>query len=133
MTQFLDVRLNPVGGPLATSVAINQGTSLANYVSLDRDQLRAGLQGRNVLIATHGFYVDRAAGIGSLSNWERLILKNPQPNPPAAQLFAFVGLLWPGDSVWAHGLDYPEEPRVANDAGRLIAPFINDNFANAAS
>jgi hypothetical protein len=42
-------------------------------------------------------------------------------------------LLWPGDSVWAHGLDYPEEPKIANDAGILIGQFIDANFANAAS
>ena len=46
----------------------------------------------------------------------------------------FVGLLWPGDSVWAHGLDYPEEPRIANDAGSsLIAPFLDANCGNTAS
>jgi hypothetical protein len=44
-----------------------------------------------------------------------------------------VGLLWPGDSIWAHGLDYPEEPRIANEAGQLIAPFLDANFGSAAS
>jgi hypothetical protein len=45
----------------------------------------------------------------------------------------FVGLLWPGDSVWAHGLDYPDEPKIANDAGVLVAPFLDANFGDAAS
>ena len=45
----------------------------------------------------------------------------------------FVGLLWPGDSVWLHALSYPEEPRVANKAGQLIAPFIENNLSAAAS
>jgi hypothetical protein len=44
-----------------------------------------------------------------------------------------VGLLWPGDSVWAHGLDYPGEPKVADEAGDLLAGFIDATFANAAS
>ena len=126
MTRFLDARVDRVGGPLAASVSINQGTSLSNYVSLDKDQLRADIRGRNVLIGTHGFNVNRESGIACLSNWEGLLdLDAPS---------VFVGILWPGDSIWAHGLDYPEEPRIANDAGRqLIAPFLNENFADAAS
>jgi hypothetical protein len=87
--------------------------------------LLSDIQGRHVLIATHGFNVDRANGIACLSNWEGLL----QLAPPSV----FIGLLWPGDSVWAHGLDYPEEPRIANQAGQLIAPFIDANFGGAAS
>jgi predicted alpha/beta hydrolase family esterase len=125
MTRFLDVRLNPVGGNLAASVAVNQGTALSNYQSLDLSQLVADIRGQHVLIATHGFHVNRADGIGCLSNWEGLL----QLAPPAI----FVGLLWPGDSIWAHGLDYPEEPKVANAAGQLIGPFLDAYFTGAAS
>ena len=125
MTRFLDVRLDPVGGNLAASVAVNQGTSISNYQSLDKRQLLTDIQGQNVLIGTHGYNVNRADGIRSLSNWEGLL----QLDRPSV----FVGLLWPGDSIWAHGLDYPEEPRIANEAGLLIAPFLDANFADAAS
>jgi Alpha/beta hydrolase of unknown function (DUF900) len=126
MTRFLDVRLDPVGGDLAASVAINEGTSINNYQSLDCGQLLSDIRGRNVLIGTHGFHVNRADGITCLSNWEGL-LQLPDPS-------VFVGLLWPGDSIWAQGLDYPVEPRVANDAGKnLIAPFLDANFRDAAS
>jgi hypothetical protein len=125
MTRFLDVRLSAVGGNLAASVAVNQGTSIDNYESLNVEQFRSDIQGRNVLIAAHGYSVDRADGIAHLSNWEGL-LQLPEPS-------VFVGLLWPGDSVWAHGLDYPEEPKIANAAGALVAPFVDLNFVNAAS
>ncbi len=125
MTQFLDCRLAPVGGELSTVVNVNQGTSLGNYTSLGLNDLRAAIQGRHVLIATHGFNVNRGDGIACLSNWESLLQLGPAS--------AFVGLLWPGDSVWAHGLDYPEEPKVADDAGVLIAAFLDANFASAAS
>jgi hypothetical protein len=125
MTQFLDVRLSAVGGGLAASVAVNQGAGIGNYTGLRLSDLLASIRGRNVLIATHGYNVDRADGIASLSNWESLLQL-----PPSS---VFVGLLWPGDSVWAHGLDYPDEPRVANDAGGLIARFLDANFAGAAS
>jgi hypothetical protein len=125
MTRFLDVRISPVGGNLATSVAINQGTDIGNYAGLDQARLLSDVKGRHVLIATHGFNVNRADGIASLSNWEGQL----QLVPPSV----FVGLLWPGDSIWLHALSYPEEPRVANDAGQLIAPFIDANFGGAAS
>jgi hypothetical protein len=125
MTRFLDVRLSAVGGDLAASVAVSQGTNIDNYESLNVEQFRSDIQGRNVLIATHGYNVDRADGIVHLSNWEGL-LQLPEPS-------VFVGLLWPGDSIWAHGLDYPEEPKIANVAGALVAAFIDLNFVNAAS
>jgi hypothetical protein len=125
MTRFLDVRLSSTGGNLAASVAINQGTSIANYQSLDKAQLLSDIQGRHVLIVAHGFNVNRADGIAHLSNWEGLL----QLSAPSV----FVGLLWPGDSIWGHGLDYPEEPRIANEAGGLIAPFLDANFGGAAS
>lgn len=125
MTAFLDLRYAPVGGDLAAQVNVNQGASSADYVSLPLAALQAGIRGRHALIATHGFNVNRADGIASLSNWESL-LRLPDPA-------VFVGLLWPGDSVWAHGLDYPGEPKVADRAGALLAPFLDANFQDAAS
>jgi len=125
MTRFLDVRLLPIGGPLASSVATMQGTQIDNYQSLDSAQLIRDIQGRHVLIATHGFNVSRADGIAALSNWEGL-LQLPDPS-------VFVGLLWPGDSIWAHGLDYPGEPRIADDTGQMIASFIDKYFGGVAS
>jgi hypothetical protein len=125
MTLFLDIRLSPTGGDLAASVAINQGTDIGNYQSLGTSQLLGGIQGRHVLIGTHGFNVNRADGIAHLSKWEGLLQLAPTS--------VFVGLLWPGDSIWAHGLEYPEAPRIADEAGRLIAPFLDANFGCAAS
>jgi pimeloyl-ACP methyl ester carboxylesterase len=127
MTQFLDVRLWPVGGELATSVAVNQGANINDYTGLLLDDLLSEIRGQHVLIATHGFNVNRSDGIDCLSNWEGL-LQFPPTSP-----FAFVGLLWPGDSIWAHGLDYPEEPKLADDAGALLGPYIDATFADAAS
>jgi hypothetical protein len=132
MTRFLDVRLAPVGGGLATSVATMQGTDIGNYQSLGLPQLVAGIQGRHVLLVAHGFNVNRADGIQHLSNWETLLHLDP-PSALAPQS-VFVGLLWPGDSIFAHGLDFPEEPRIADEAGsQLIAPFLDANFGGAAS
>jgi pimeloyl-ACP methyl ester carboxylesterase len=125
MTRFLDLRLGPVGGELSRQVAVNQGTSIADYTGLSIAQLLDDIRGQHVLIGTHGFNVDREHGIGCLSNWERLL----QFTAPSV----FVGLLWPGDSIWLHGLDYPQEPKIADDAGQLIAPFLDANLQGAAS
>jgi pimeloyl-ACP methyl ester carboxylesterase len=125
MTQFLDVRIQPVGGEVAKQVAVCQGTGITNYSGILIGDLLNAIQGRHVLVATHGFNVDRENGIASLSNWASLLQLGSGS--------AFVGFLWPGDSVWAHGLDYPGEPRVADDAGALLGPFIDTNFADAAS
>lgn len=128
-TLFLDVRLDPVGGGLASSVtpylATFQDSTLNCYATIPVSQLQAAIQGRNVLIGTHGFNNSRWDGIDHLSNWATL-LQLPAPA-------AFVGLLWPGDSVWAHGLDYPDEPKIANDAGGMIGPFLDQYFGDAAS
>jgi hypothetical protein len=125
MTQFLDCRMAAVGGELATSVAVCQGTGIDNYTGLDMGELLNAIGGQHVLIATHGFNVNRADGVACLSNWESL-LQLPEDA-------AFVGLLWPGDSIWAHGLDYPEEPRLADNAGALMAEYLDTVFAGAAS
>jgi hypothetical protein len=115
VTLFLDARLSAVGGGLAASVA----------ASLPLPQLLNAVRGRHVLIAMHGFHVDRAAGTACLSNWESLL----ELDAPAV----FIGLLWPGDSIWLHGLDYPEEPRVADEAGGMLGAFLDANFHGAAS
>jgi len=125
MTRFLDVRLDDIGGGLAAFVSLHESNAAGAYAGFFPCQLPAMIQGRHVLIATHGFNVARAAGIADLSNWESL-LQLPEPA-------AFFGLLWPGDSTWAHGLDYPEEPKIANEAGKMIAEFIDENFQSAAS
>jgi pimeloyl-ACP methyl ester carboxylesterase len=125
MTHFLDCRLAPVGGELAASIAISQGTYINDYAGIPVSELLGAIRGRHMLIAAHGFNVNRADGIRCLSNWESL-LQLPQSS-------GFLGLLWPGDSVWAHGLDYPEEPKVADETGSLIAEFIDANFQQAAS
>lgn len=126
-TLFLDLRMHPVGGALTTTdPVLATGTTLADYqMGISSDEFFSNIAGRHVLLVAHGFNDDRAFGIEHLHNWETL-LQLPAP-------YAFVGILWPGDSTWAHGLDYPEEPKVANHGGRKLGPFIDKNFSGAAS
>ena len=124
MTRFLDVRVNPGGPPLATQVATNQWDGIT-YRSMLPGDLEKDIRGKDVLIGTHGFNVNRQSGIDCLSRWESLLELGPNG--------VFVGLLWPGDSVWLHALSYPEEPGIANETGQLAGPWIEKNFADAAS
>ena len=125
MTLFLDMRLQAVGGDLSPVVNFFEGTSTENYVTIPRQKMLDAVQWKNVLIGTHGFNVDRADGIASLSNWGSLLQFSTQD--------VFIGLLWPGDSAWAHGLDYGVEPQLADHAGALLGPFLDVLLANAAS
>lgn len=125
MTIFLDVRLNPVGGPLASTVTINELTDEGVYQTYDLQGFLSDVRGRDVLLATHGFNVDRAKGIESLANWHTLL------QVPTS--VTFVGILWPGDAALVHGIDYPVEPGVADHAAALLAPFFDTQLADSAS
>ena len=50
MTQFLDVRLQSVGGELAKQVAVCQGASITDYTGLLTGDLVDSIRGRDVLI-----------------------------------------------------------------------------------
>jgi len=126
MTTFLDVRALSGGGGVFDKVQIGSGTSGDDYtLGLSLSNLQSFIYGKDVLIGTHGFNVNRAAGVYALSRWEGLL-----GLPPSA---VFVGLLWPGDSESLYALSYPAEPKNATAAGNMIGPFLDANFGNAAS
>jgi hypothetical protein len=132
MTYLLNLRSHPVGGWLDSVPGVkiqldpppNSDGFTQNIV--DSASFRTAMTGKHVLIGTHGFNVNFADGVGSLSNWATLLQIDLTTQ-------VFVGALWPGDSIWAHGLDYPEEPRVADDSGRKLGPLLDDLLAEAAS
>lgn len=125
MTRFLDVRLQPVGGTVAQQIALFAGSGICDYTGITLADFQSFIQGQHVLIGAHGFNVNRADGIACLSGWQTLLQL-----PPSS---VFVGLLWPGDSIWAHGLDYPAEASVADHAGQRVAAFVDANFGAVAS
>lgn len=120
MTYFLDLRASDAGGLPAGEV-----TPRVDFTPIPPAQLAAAVQGRDVLVGTHGFNVNRANGIAELVKWESLLSLDPNG--------LFVGLLWPGDSRWLPIIDYPVEGEVAIHSGQLLGPFLNQWFAGANS
>ena len=124
MDYFLDLRNETVGGSVAGSVKLLDGagrqlpdSSFAVFFSF--------LQGREVLLVTHGFNVDQAGGVHSLGHWATLL----DPSLTAVP----VGVLWPGDAKHLSALSYPWEGDEAEHSGQLLARFINLTFAGAIS
>lgn len=124
MSVFLNTRALTGGGGVATAITACTAT-VNSFAPLSIADLKSFIHGKDVLIGTHGFNVNRADGIEALSEWEPLLLL-----PPTA---VFVGLLWPGDSDSVYALSYPVEPANAMQAGAMTGQFVDANFADAAS
>lgn len=120
MTLFLDLRATDSGGLPATEVMPRDG-----FTPLSVSEISARVSGRDVLLGTHGFNVNRSQGFQHLTDWETLLTLNSNA--------LFVGILWPGDSRWAPVVDYPFEGGVANQSGQLLSPFLNQYFSEASS
>ncbi|MBO9548075.1 alpha/beta hydrolase [Pseudomonas sp.] len=121
MTWFLDLRADGVGGTPAKQVMLRQG--MGYYPNLQEFLLQ--IRGRDVLIGTHGFNVDRTDGVLALSDWEKLL--------DLGDNALFVGVLWPGDTRWIPVLDYPFEDTEAIDSATLLAEYLDLYFSDATS
>ena len=121
MTLFVDLRASANGGVCAPgATAWKDGT-----LPVSESDFEAQVRGQDLVLATHGFNVDRDDGIRSLSGWEGLCTLPPNG--------LFVGVLWPGDSRYLPVLDYPVEGDEAITSGRHLAAFLNAHAAGAAS
>jgi pimeloyl-ACP methyl ester carboxylesterase len=117
MTYFLNLRAQSVGGDPAAEVSALGIPTI--------DDLVRQIRGKDVLLATHGFNVDKAHGISSLSLWENMLSLGANT--------IFIGVLWPGDSAWLPVIDYPFEGNEATRSGQLLAEFLDTHFIEAAS
>lgn len=116
---FLNTRSLPVGGGVGPLTVLDE----ANAVHPVSDAA-AAVRGHDVLLVTHGFNVAQLDGLQKLSDWCKLV------NLGSA---VCVGILWPGDARWIHGVDYPIEGNEAISAGNELAAFINTSFSAALS
>lgn len=119
MPIFIDLRQIPSGG----SVASHPRILVDGQVLIGDAEFASRVQGFHLVLATHGFNVDAAAGISHLSLWSRNV---QLPGPTL-----FIGVLWPGDSRFVPFIDYPIEGNEAIAAGRLLASYL-DTWAKAA-
>ena len=129
MTYFIDLRADSKGGnpvPDENSIVVRTDSNPnPNPTQPLTPALVAAIQGRDVLLGTHGFNVNRGDGIYNLSHWAQWL--NLGDNG------FFVGVLWPGDSRWLPVVDYPIEGNEAIKSGRLLASYLNENFSGANS
>ena len=121
MMLFIDLRASASGGICAQDATVwEDGTSLVST-----QEFAARVRGLDLVLATHGFNVGRAAGIRCLSCWA------PCLRLPDTSLFA--GVLWAGDSKYLPVISYPSEGDQAIASGRLLAAFLNREALAAAS
>jgi alpha/beta hydrolase family protein DUF900 len=119
---FLSTRAHSVGGPVGPVKILD--ADRRGYPGDLTAELVNAIQGREVFFATHGFEVNQANGIQSLTNW----LNNLQIGSAVP-----IGILWPGDCVIPIFVDYIAEGRDAISSGKLLAAFLNANFTGAAT
>lgn len=115
MILFLDLRSQGVGGSVSDEAEVRGGT-LQN--------LQEAIRGRDVLLVTHGFNVDRVHGEAKLDNFHTLL-------PPGMDTVVVVGILWPGDCRIPIFVDYVVEGNEAIETGQKLATFLNLNFTGA--
>jgi len=131
MTYFLNLRSHPVGGWLDSSadvkIQLDPAATLDGFSQnlVTPAKFQADMRGQHVLIGTHGFNENYVIGVQQLTYWGSLLQLSDSS--------VFVGLVWPGDSLWAHGLDYPAEPKVADETGEKLGPALDRLLADAAS
>jgi Alpha/beta hydrolase of unknown function (DUF900) len=129
VTYFIDLRADSAGGnPVAgvDDVVVRTETQQNPNPSTPLGpELVRSIQGRDVLLGTHGFHVNRGDGIANLTHWAKWVQSGPNG--------LFIGVLWPGDSRWIPFLDYPVEGNEAIKSGQLLAAYLGANFGGAAS
>lgn len=129
MTYFIDLRADSAGGnPVASATDIVIRTDAQPNPNpstpLGPGMIQA-IQGRDVLLGTHGFHVNRENGISNLSHWNEWL-------QIGANGF-FIGVLWPGDARWVPFIDYPIEGDEAIKSGQLLAEYLVAQFSGVNS
>ncbi len=129
MTYFIDLRAesaggNVVPGPAEVVIRTEVQPNPNPAQPLDADLVRT-VQGRDVLLGTHGFHVNRADGMNNLSHWNEWLQLGSNG--------FFVAVLWPGDSRWLPFVDYPLEGNEAIQSGRVLAAYLRNKFVGVNS
>ena len=115
---FLSTRAQSRGGPVAGEVKIINSDLTGNLLP----QLKDAIQGKDVIFAVHGFNVNQMDGLAHLGFWlDKVDVGNAVK----------IGILWPGDCFVPIFVDYVVEGHEAIKSGKMLADFLNANFAGA--
>ncbi|WP_137156236.1 alpha/beta hydrolase [Rhizobium sp. FKL33] len=120
MSLFLNFRKQPVGGGLLTEPMVLRTDGSFRASVLDLSTLQRLIAGRSVLFGIHGYNNSQAEALCKLTRLEQA-LELPQS-------VAFLGVLWPGDSV-AGFISYPVEKPTASATGQRLAKFCNKRLS----
>ena len=121
MTWFIDLRAESKGG----GVNLDGPKVFRDGSRGDWSALAKATRGQPVLLAPHGFNVDQKDGERALSWWASWLTLPDR--------VVYVGVLWPGDSAWLHGLDYPFEGSEAMTSGLQLASCLCSKLGDAES
>lgn len=124
MTRYISFRANPVGGPIVDPQLLDGPGPGGGLKLMTDQQVKAAVDGKDLLFAVHGFNVNMATGIGQFAQLEAAL------RLPASA--TFFGVLWPGDFALPV-VNYPFEAADAVQCGRRLARLCNTRFARAAS
>ncbi|TNM60495.1 alpha/beta hydrolase [Aliirhizobium smilacinae] len=124
MTLFLNFRVSPIGGAIATTPAIQKSDTDFALSPIRPDIFRQQTAGHDILFVIHGYNNRQSDGVHALTRLEAVLNL-----PPSA---VFIGILWPGDS-YAGFISYPVEKPTANLTGKKLAAFCNRDLGQAAS
>jgi pimeloyl-ACP methyl ester carboxylesterase len=116
MSLFLNFRMQPVGGGLFNEPKLLRTDGDSRAVVLDLSTLQGLIGGRSILFAIHGYNNGQSEALCKLTRLEQAL--------DLPKSIAFLGVLWPGDSV-AGFISYPVEKPTAAATGKRLAKFCN--------
>ena len=130
MTLFIDFRTANVGGAVGNAKMLEiEPASLPNMGPLLDDRaIERRVDGKNLLLATHGFNVHRDEGVRALGQLDSHLHNSGK----LSQADLFIGVLWPGD-FWVPAINYPFEGDDAIDCGKRLAALCARQLRTAQS
>lgn len=124
MTLFLSFRNDRAGILIRKDPFIYEGSKTFDLREIKAGTLTSKTAGKDILFAIHGYNNSQKEAVCALTR-----LSEALELPPHV---AFIGVLWPGDSLIGF-LSYPFEKPTARFSGQYLGEFCNRRLAGAAS
>lgn len=127
MTIFVSLRERATAGSVVDPQVFEGVANKPEMTWKDPTWLGLQVKDKDILLATHGFNVNRQRGVNALDRFAKRLAQGPSANPEF-----FIGVLWPGD-WWIPVVNYPAEASDAVESGRRLAIFCNKHLTLARS